>query len=69
MCPETSIDICPNLMGSSDGAMCKETKEFVRNIQDVTIKMCMSRRYEACQRYCSSLQRLPLHPGSFARAL
>ncbi|MBI5026712.1 MAG: hypothetical protein HZC12_08335 [Nitrospirae bacterium] len=47
--------ICPHLIGSPDGATCSIANEFIRNMEDADIRLCMNRRYEACSIYKSSL--------------
>lgn len=42
---------CPNLKGSRSGAMCEIAKDYVRNIQEVSIKFCLSDRFEICHVY------------------
>ncbi len=54
MCPHGTL-ICPYLQGSPQGARCDAGHDLIRNIRDVTIRICMSRRYEACSLYRSSL--------------
>jgi hypothetical protein len=48
--------ICPHLKGSYDGAVCSSVNKLIKNIEDVTIKLCMSRHYEVCSIYRESLQ-------------
>ena len=33
---------CPHIKRSRDGAKCEIVKDYVRNIEGVTIKLCMS---------------------------
>ncbi|NTU41748.1 MAG: hypothetical protein HGA78_01585 [Nitrospirales bacterium] len=47
--------ICPNLKGSSEGAVCMASKTLVKDLQDVTIKICMGRHYEVCYIYMVAL--------------
>ncbi len=47
--------ICPHLKGSYDGAVCSSVSKLIKNIEDVTIKLCMSRHYEVCSIYRESL--------------
>lgn len=54
--------ICPHLKGSYDGAVCSSVNKLIKNIEDVTIKLCMSRHYEVCSIYRESL--LPQEPVS-----
>lgn len=48
--------ICPHLKGSSEGALCVIVNKFIRDMEDFSIKVCMSRHYEACSLYFSALQ-------------
>jgi hypothetical protein len=50
--------MCPYLKGSKEGATCGVTRELVRNIDGITIKVCMSRHYEACSIYIVALQKM-----------
>lgn len=48
--------ICPYLKGSHEGALCIASNEFIKNINNIDIHMCMSRHYEACNIYHLSLR-------------
>ncbi len=48
---------CPHLKGSSCGAMCEIAKDYVRNIEEVNIKFCMSNRFEMCHVYRYDIKR------------
>lgn len=48
--------ICPHLKGSSEGAVCCVINNLIRDIEDVSIRLCLNRHYEACAIYKSSLQ-------------
>ena len=50
------LAICPHLKGSERGAECRVGKKLVKDMEDVNIKICMSRRHEACSFYFCSLQ-------------
>lgn len=50
--------ICPYLKGSQDGAVCNLLHTLVRNMEGITIKLCMNRHYEACSVYIGTLQRI-----------
>ncbi len=58
-----SLTLCPHLIGSQTGARCGVVNKFVKDIKDVNIKICMSRRHEACFVYFCSLQMVE-HGGS-----
>lgn len=47
---------CPHLKGSAEGAVCSMIDNLIRNIEDVSIRLCMNRHYEACSLYKISLQ-------------
>ena len=49
--------ICPHLKGSDEGAVCLAAKSLIKDLQDVTIKVCMGRHYEICFIYMSELSR------------
>jgi len=51
-----SLTICPHLKGGMGGAECRVVNKLVKDINDVNIKICMSRRHEACPVYFCSLQ-------------
>lgn len=66
MCPEGML-LCPRLKGHTGGAWCEAAGDFVRNIRDASIKICMGRHYEACFIYQHSLnvqQSDPVDPPS-----
>ncbi len=50
--------LCPHLKGSSEGTMCCITNDLIRNMEGFSIKLCMSRRHEACPVYKRSLQNM-----------
>jgi len=50
------LTICPYLKGSAAGAQCRVVQELIKDMQDVNIRICMSRRHEACAVYFCSLQ-------------
>ncbi len=49
--------MCPYLKGSHHGAECTIVNDVVRNIENAEIKFCMSRHFEICHVYVSSLRR------------
>ncbi len=49
--------MCPHLKGSDHGAECTVANDVVRNIENAEIKFCMSRHFEVCHVYVSSLRR------------
>jgi hypothetical protein len=49
--------LCPYLRGSNDGAKCCAADDFIRNIENITLKMCMSSHYEGCYVYISWLMK------------
>ncbi len=48
--------MCPHLKGSYDGAVCGSVNKLIKNIEGITIKLCMNRHYEVCAIYRESLQ-------------
>ncbi len=64
--------ICPHLKGSSAGAFCSFGDRLIGDMEDVTLKLCMGRHYEACSVYKQSLQETISHnscPGRLAADL
>lgn len=55
--------LCPNLKGSMQGIICAISNRLIRDMADLTIKLCMSQRHEACSVYMQSLQNM-IEPGS-----
>jgi len=53
-----SILRCPYLQGAEAEAMCDVNCNFVTNIEDADIRLCMGRHYEACTAYQDSLKSL-----------
>lgn len=68
MCPD-SVVLCPHLKGSPQGAVCGVVNSFIKNIDDVEIRLCMSKRFEACHLYIRSLETLKFKPGMVAIAV
>lgn len=54
-----SLAICPYLKGTTKGAECAAAKKFIKDIQDIDIKVCLGRHHEACSIYFCSLQTVP----------
>jgi hypothetical protein len=50
------LAICPFLLGSADGVICKASGNLLRNMQDVYPDICISRHFEMCHLYISQLQ-------------
>jgi hypothetical protein len=57
--------ICPHLKGSMDGSVCRATDSLIKNMEDVEIKLCMSRHHEACSIYIRSLHNM-INFGSYS---
>ncbi len=51
--------MCPYLKGSRHGAVCGVANDLIKNMEGFTIKVCMSRHYEACSLYFGTLQTIP----------
>jgi hypothetical protein len=49
--------VCPYLKGSRDGVMCGIANDLIKNMEGCTIKLCLSKHYEACSIYFGTLQR------------
>ena len=52
------IIICPHLRGSREGAICCITNNFIKNMQDISVKLCLGRRHEVCPAYKRALQNM-----------
>ncbi|MDA8077302.1 MAG: hypothetical protein M0Z79_00025 [Nitrospiraceae bacterium] len=52
----TRYTMCPYLKGSSEGALCESISRLIKEMEDVSIKLCMNRHYEVCLVYRGSLQ-------------
>ena len=50
--------LCPNLKGSVEGTVCSITNSLIKDMEGFTVKLCMSRRHEACSVYMQSLQNM-----------
>jgi hypothetical protein len=50
------LTICPFLLGSTEGVICKASGNLVRDIQDIHPDMCISKHFEMCHIYISQLQ-------------
>lgn len=51
-----SLSICPHLKGGDSGARCLAADRLINEMKEINIKICMSRRHEACSIYFCSLQ-------------
>jgi hypothetical protein len=47
--------ICPYLKGSCNGAICGVKKTLIKEMENISIKLCMNRHYEVCAYYRMSL--------------
>jgi hypothetical protein len=45
------ILMCPNIMGSKEGVRCTVQDDLIRNIDDVSVDICLSRKFESCHIY------------------
>jgi hypothetical protein len=52
--------ICKHLKGGPEGARCAVINRLVRSVEDADIRLCMSRRHEACGYYVLFLRQLVL---------
>ncbi len=56
---------CPHLKDSTEGSVCAVTGRMIKDMEDVTLKLCMGRHYEACYVYMQSLQNM-VEYGSYS---
>ncbi len=56
---------CPHLKGSIEGSLCSVNNTLIKDMEGFTVKLCMSRRHEACSMYMQSLQNMIAY-GSYA---
>ncbi len=61
----TGFVMCPHLRGSMEGSVCHITNVLIKNMEGFTVKLCMSRRHEACAVYMRSLQNM-IECGSYS---
>ncbi len=50
------LSICQYLKGNATGAQCLVVNKPIKDMHDVNIRICMSRRHEACSVYFCSMQ-------------
>jgi|MudIll2142460700_1097286.scaffolds.fasta_scaffold03537_3 hypothetical protein len=62
------VILCPHLTGSSEGSVCGITKDLIKNMEGFTVKLCMSRRHEACSVYMQSLQNM-MQCGTYSHCI
>lgn len=43
--------ICPSVKGSDEGAVCTTSNEFIKNLKDADIDVCLSEHYGYCGYY------------------
>ncbi|MBZ0154660.1 MAG: hypothetical protein K8I29_00405 [Alphaproteobacteria bacterium] len=53
---------CPHLQMSSQGALCEIRNNYIKNMSDADIRLCMNRHYEACFIYLEGLQNSVVTP-------
>jgi hypothetical protein len=56
--------ICPYLLGSPEGVLCRVSANFIRNMEDVHPDICISRHFEVCHLYRSKLEEMTAIPSS-----
>ncbi len=61
----TGFVLCPHLKGSMKGSVCGLTHDLIKDMEGFTVKLCMSRRHEACSVYMLSLRNM-IEYGSYA---
>ncbi len=61
----TGFVLCPHLKGSMDGTVCSITNSLTKDMEGFTVKLCMSRRHEACSVYMQSLHNM-VEYGSYS---
>ena len=47
--------ICPHLKGSCEGAVCAARNSLIKDLETISIKLCMTRHYEVCAFYRNAL--------------
>jgi len=60
--------LCPNLKGSVEGTVCSITNSLIKDMEGFTVKLCMSRRHEACSVYMQSLQNM-MQCGTYSHCI
>ena len=48
---ERILTICPFLLGSKEGTICKASGNLVRDMQDIHPDICISKHFEMCHIY------------------
>lgn len=57
-----SHSVCPLLKGDEQGVICAVTGEFVRDIVGSSMRICMTRHFEACSIYFDRLLNTDIKP-------
>jgi len=52
---ERTFFMCPYLDGNPKGVVCNAAKEFIKNIENINLDICMSRHFESCHIYFTNL--------------
>jgi hypothetical protein len=52
------LTICPFLLGSIEGVICKTSGNLVRDMQDIHPDICISKHFEMCHIYILQLQEM-----------
>lgn len=55
---ERNFTICPYLTGSPEGVMCRAASILIRQIEDISPDICISRHFELCHIYLSKLEEM-----------
>jgi hypothetical protein len=55
---DRNLTIYPFLLGSTEGIICKVSGSLVRDMQDIHPDICISKHFEMCHIYISTLQEI-----------
>jgi hypothetical protein len=59
---------CPYILGNPEGLMCNAAIDFIKNIKDIDLSICLSKHYESCYIYFSKLREEDVIPVSLFNA-
>ena len=48
--------MCPYLLGNIEGVKCSAAMDFIRNVREVQLEICISRHFESCHVYFTKLK-------------
>ena len=58
-----AYQMCPYLLGNSEGVMCRAAIDFIRNVHDIDLEICVGSHFESCYLYYSQIKEINVIPS------